>query len=206
MTRASSSSNKLRFSQKEYLTHRKVPLAVMTLAMFMADIIVPVMFISDVNHANIWQNVNKNFSSDNFIWTLVVLFLGIYLGVDSFHYLHVEKQVDFYESQPLIRKQRFFGIVLNSVLAYVALSAIFMLLGILETAGMTGRGGSNLYKPAILRTAGGSCVQNREMDDGGIKHYNMHEMCRNVLQCILQCSLTRINRKSFAFPPRFEYN
>ena len=62
MTRASSSSNKLRFSQKEYLTHRKVPLAVMTLAMFMADIIVPVMFISDVNHANIWQNVNKNFS------------------------------------------------------------------------------------------------------------------------------------------------
>lgn len=138
MTRASSSSNKLRFSQKEYLTHRKVPLAVMTLAMFMADIIVPVMFISDVNHANIWQNVNKIFSSENFIWTLVVLFLGIYLGVDSFHYLHVEKQVDFYESQPLTRKQRFFGIVLNSVLAYVALSAVFMLLGILETAGMTG--------------------------------------------------------------------
>ena len=24
------------------------------------------------------------------------------------------------------------------------------------------------------RTAGGCCVKNREMDDGGIKHYNMH--------------------------------
>lgn len=35
-------------------------------------------------------------------------------------------------------------------------------------------------------------MQNREMDDGGIKHYNMHEMCRNVLQCILQCSLNVI--------------
>ena len=57
---------------------------------------------------------------------------------------------------------------------------------------MTGRGYRNLYRPVFYRTAGGCCVCSREMDDGGIKHYNMHEMCRNVLQCILQCSLNVI--------------
>ena len=57
-----------------------------------------------------------------------------------------------------------------------------------ETVGITtdvyrGRGGANLYRSISYRTAGGCCVQNREMEDGGIKHYNMHEyaeMFRNV--------------------------
>lgn len=52
-----------------------------------------------------------------------------------------------------------------------------------------GRGYQNLYRPISYRTAGGCCVCSREMEYGGIKHYTMHEMCRNVLQCILQCSL-----------------
>lgn len=137
MTRASSSSNKLKFSQKEYLTHRKVPISIMILAMFVADIIVPAMILSDADRVNIWKNINKTFSAANVIWPLAVLFLGVYLGADSFHYLHVEKQVDFYESQPLTRKQRLWGIVLNSVLIYAVLSAGFMLVGILETAGTT---------------------------------------------------------------------
>ena len=47
----------------------------------------------------------------------------------------------------------------------------------------------NLYRPVSYRTAGGCCVCSREMEDGGIKHYNMYEICRNVLQCILQCPL-----------------
>ena len=46
-------------------------------------------------------------------------------------------------------------------------------------AGMTGRGYPNLYRPIAYRTAGGSCVQNREMEDGG-----MRECCKilNVLK------------------------
>lgn len=39
--------------------------------------------------------------------------------------------------------------------------------------GMTGRGSANLYRQVSYRTAGGCCVCSREMDDGGIKHYNM---------------------------------
>ena len=48
-----------------------------------------------------------------------------------------------------------------------------------EIAGMTGRGYQNLYRPIAYRTAGGSCVQNREMEDGG-----MRECCKilNVLK------------------------
>lgn len=44
-----------------------------------------------------------------------------------------------------------------------------------EIAGMTGRGSANLYRQVFYRTAGGSYVCSREMEDGGIKHYNMHE-------------------------------
>ena len=53
-----------------------------------------------------------------------------------------------------------------------------------ETVGITtdvyrGRGGANLYRPISYRTAGGCCVQNREMEDGG-----MRECCKilNVLK------------------------
>ena len=53
-----------------------------------------------------------------------------------------------------------------------------------ETVGITtdvyrGRGDSNLYRSISYRTAGGCCVQNREMEDGG-----MRECCKilNVLK------------------------
>ena len=45
------------------------------------------------------------------------------------------------------------------------------------------RGGANLYSLSFHRTAGGCCVCSREMEYGGIKHFNMHEyaeMFRNV--------------------------
>jgi hypothetical protein len=41
--------------------------------------------------------------------------------------------------------------------------------GVCEDAG---RGGANLYRLIFYRTAGGCCVQNREMEDGGIEQLN----------------------------------
>ena len=43
------------------------------------------------------------------------------------------------------------------------------------------RGYRNLYRPVSYRTAGGSRVQNREMEDGGYRALQRIEMSRIVL-------------------------
>lgn len=64
---------------------------------------------------------------------------GIYLAFEGFRFLHVPRQVDYYESQPVSRKTRFIGITVNSLLIYSLLYLLFFLAGMLILAA----GGAN---------------------------------------------------------------
>jgi ABC-2 type transport system permease protein len=62
--------------------------------------------------------------------------LAVLLAVQGYSYLDSRQKIDFYESQPVSRKERFRGIYLNSILLFTVPYLISMLLGILVGTGM----------------------------------------------------------------------
>lgn len=63
---------------------------------------------------------------DNFSWALITLPLAAMLAIEGFSWLHSRREVDFYESLPVSRSQRFFDICAGSFL-YFLFSYIFTL-------------------------------------------------------------------------------
>jgi ABC-2 type transport system permease protein len=64
------------------------------------------------------------------------ILLAVILAVQGFSWLDSKQKIDFYESQPVSRKQRFRGIYWNSILIFAVPYLVSMLLGIIVAAGM----------------------------------------------------------------------
>lgn len=143
MTRANLSLNKHGLPQKEILRHRKVPVVLAILVMAMFYIVGPVLVLisnKGVNTASLLHDARTYYIFQNKSMSAAMAgIFGIYLAFEGFRFLHVPRQVDYYESQPVSRKTRFIGITVNSLLIYGLLYLLFFLAGMLILAA----GGAN---------------------------------------------------------------
>ena len=64
----------------------------------------------------------------------IVMVLAVLLALQGFDFLFHRAQLDFYESQPVSRKERFRNVYLNGILIFVALYAITMLVTLIIAA------------------------------------------------------------------------
>ena len=71
--------------------------------------------------------------SFDFLW--VVILLGVFVGIYSFSYLHSRKKLDFYHSQPVSERNRFFSISISGLLCFYVpyVLMIFMKLVIVKS-------------------------------------------------------------------------
>ncbi len=120
MTRANLSLNKHGLPQKEILRHRKVPVVLAILVMAMFYIVGPILVLisnKDVETASLLHDARTYYIFQNTSMSAAMAgIFGIYLAFEGFRFLHVPRQVDYYESQPVSRKTRFIGITVNSLL------------------------------------------------------------------------------------------
>ena len=72
---------------------------------------------------------------DNISWALITLPLAAMLAIEGFSWLHSRREVDFYESLPVPRGQRFFDICAGSFLYYVVSYIITLEIGLLIANG-----------------------------------------------------------------------
>ena len=82
---------------------------------------------------------------DNISWVLLTLPLAAMLAIEGFSWLHNRREVDFYESLPAPRGQRFFDICAGSFLYYV-ISYIFTL----EIGLLIANGFGALSRPVLV--------------------------------------------------------
>ncbi|MBO5564859.1 MAG: hypothetical protein J5935_04515 [Lachnospiraceae bacterium] len=64
------------------------------------------------------------------IWFFVIIIAAV-LGIQGFAYLYDQRKVDFYENQPIARKDRFFTIYINGILIYVLPCLVSLALAII---------------------------------------------------------------------------
>ncbi len=136
MTSRNSSSGERRISQKELTRRRKWPIVCIAFFYFLSCIVVPLMQKTGYDGDNYAMIVRVSFVHP----TMPVLFAylsGILLALQGFSYLHSKKMLDFYESEPYTKKQRFLAIVLNSLMIFTAISLVLFFVGAL----LTGIGG-----------------------------------------------------------------
>ncbi len=143
MTSGSSSLNNIFSLQKELIRRRGIVAALSFLYFFVADIIGLVLVLSnrkeqfarllartvnpDVEGFRIeTMNVVSGYLGVRTGLASIVLVIAAVLALEGFSYLFSAKQLDFYESQPVLRKKRFFAICLNSLLIYLVPAALGM--------------------------------------------------------------------------------
>jgi len=68
------------------------------------------------------------------VFSLVVVLLGIMSGIQGFAYLFHMEKLDFYESQPMSRRERFRQIYINGILLYVVPMITMCMLAVLIAA------------------------------------------------------------------------
>ncbi|WP_229772268.1 DUF6449 domain-containing protein [Lactobacillus equicursoris] len=133
MTPENSSLNKL--SQAEITKRRKLPIAIMLVVLAITYVFIPILFfLNDPDEAVSVKNYLAYFTNENAVISFVIGLIGVYFAASTFHYLHVPRQVDFYESQPITRKSRFNSLVLNNLVSFVVPYVIFVFLGLVITA------------------------------------------------------------------------
>lgn len=74
------------------------------------------------------------FHDDLFLPVFVIGLAGL-IGIQGFAYLHDKRQVDFYHSQPVSRKRRFFVLWSNGIIIFITTYLVNLLLGMLVAAG-----------------------------------------------------------------------
>ncbi|GHV97021.1 hypothetical protein lacNasYZ03_03000 [Lactobacillus nasalidis] len=113
-------------------------MALATLVMAMFYIVGPILVLisnKDVNAASLLYNARTYYIFQNMVLSAATAgIFGIYLAYEGFRFLHVPRQVDYYESQPISRKTRFLGIAVNSLLIYSLIYLVFFLAGMLLCA------------------------------------------------------------------------
>lgn len=125
--------------QRELARRRLWPIALTFLSHLIYNVVCTVTVLSStleeavLNHSSAsettrsLQNALSSFlGKDNLSWVLLALPLAAMLAIEGFSWLHNRREVDFYESLPVPRGQRFFDICAGSFLYYVV-SYIFTL-------------------------------------------------------------------------------
>lgn len=132
MTRANLSLNKHGLPQKEILRHRKVPVALAILVMAMFYIVGTMLLLisGEEPYESLQSAVRYYFNYRNSATPIITGLFGVYFGLEAFRYLHVPRQVDFYESQPISRRARYIGITVNSLLTFSVIYLVFFLVGL----------------------------------------------------------------------------
>ena len=81
------------------------------------------------------SSLSSFLGEDNISWVLITLPLAAMLAIEGFSWLHSRREVDFYESLPVPRGQRFFDICAGSFLYYVVSYIITLEIGLLIANG-----------------------------------------------------------------------
>ncbi|MBR0164513.1 MAG: hypothetical protein IJQ12_07555 [Lachnospiraceae bacterium] len=77
-----------------------------------------------------------SFFENGSVAVVVVVFLGILLGLQGFAFLFSTQQVDFFESQPMSRRQRFLRITSHSLLIFLTVELLSLFLTLLTGAAL----------------------------------------------------------------------
>lgn len=67
----------------------------------------------------------------NGVMVFIVGVMAIFIGMQGFAYLHNKRQVDFYHSQPVSRKRRFWVLWVNGIVIFVATYLVNLFLGMI---------------------------------------------------------------------------
>ena len=140
MTSKNSSWGEGRISQKEMFRRRKWPIACITFFYFVSCIIVPLVSKSnyyDSEKATWTGRLVREYFEHPSMAVFFAFFSGLLLSLQGFSYLHSKKMLDFYESEPYTKKQRFTSISLNSLCIFTVISFVLFFGGAL----LTGIGG-----------------------------------------------------------------
>ena len=128
MTPENSSLSKL--SQTEITKRRKLPIAIMLVVLAITYVFIPILFFLNDHDETVSVKIYlAYFTNENAVISFGIGLIGVYFAASTFHYLHVPRQVDFYESQPITRKSRFNSLVLNNLVSFVVPYVIFVFLG-----------------------------------------------------------------------------
>ncbi len=131
MTSKNSSSAEFKISIKEMHRHRKWPIALIALFYFISCIVVPLM--SKSNYAGPdWNGVFTPFVRPSGA-AFLAFFSGLILAFEGFFYLHNKKMLDFYESEPYKRGDRFAAVCGSSLIIFTVISAVLFFAGALLT-------------------------------------------------------------------------
>lgn len=144
--------------QRELARRRLWPIALIFLGHLIFNVISTVTVLNErleeatLNHLSAsettrsLQNALRSFLGEgNPSWFLLALPLAAMLAIEGFSWLHNRRQVDFFESLPVPRGQRFFDICAGSILYYL-ISGIFTL----EIGLLIANGFGALSRPALV--------------------------------------------------------
>ena len=144
--------------QKLLFRRRLWPAAMTGLIFFIYHILAPGLILNPNSHFNAFgiaadsqglslpqQYALDIFSDEGAFYLLITTGIAIVLAIQGFAWLDSRRQLDFYESQPFSRRQRFFGTVLNSFLIYAGCYLATLVPGLLIAAG---NGAMSAHLPA----------------------------------------------------------
>ena len=144
--------------QKLLFRRRLWPAAMTGLIFFIYHILAPGLILNPNSHFNAFGIAADSqglslpqryaldiFSDEGAFYLLITTGIAIVLAIQGFAWLDSRRQLDFYESQPVSRRQRFFGTVLNSFLIYAGCYLATLVPGLLIAAG---NGAMSAHLPA----------------------------------------------------------
>ena len=144
--------------QRELARRRLWPIALIFLGHLIFNVVSTVTVLNErleeatLNHLSAsettrsLQNALRSFLGEgNPSWLLLALPLAAMLAIEGFSWLHNRRQVDFFESLPVPRGQRFFDICAGSILYYLIAGIFTLEIGLLIANGF-----GALSRPALV--------------------------------------------------------
>ena len=142
--KSSSSTDKktMTFLQKQKsISRRRLVLVVLSCLYFFAAHILGTMMIlasrspstpeTQIMRRNSMMNTFSTYLGTRYPIWFFVIFIAAVLAIQGFSYLYDQRKVDFYESQPVARKDRFFTTYINGILIYVIPCVVSLVLAVL---------------------------------------------------------------------------
>ena len=143
--------------QRELARRRLWPIALTFLSHLIFNVVSTVTVLNDtleratINHLNASETTRSLQSAlqsflgkDNLSWILLTLPLAAMLAIEGFSWMHKRREVDFFESLPVPRGQRFLDICAGSILYYLVSSILTLEIGLLIANGF-----GALSRPAL---------------------------------------------------------
>lgn len=130
MRREKSLPGKVRVSQREVLLQKKVLLVLYGFVLVLIQVVVPAVLMAR-GRQEYTQECLVGYFSENLSLQVVAMVYGVSAAFQSFSWLHSRRELDFYESQPITRRARFWSIVWNDIWTFLAGYLISIPLGLL---------------------------------------------------------------------------